>query len=233
MKKEGIMGLFDRFKYKKTDFKAGGLILADKPLGAKEGLQADPEFVAPRKIDRRDMLLASSNQGNFPHCVGFGTAGILEYWHWKKKHYPIQYNGDKIYEAAKKIDNYNGPGTYLRFGIQGAIDLGLINGKKKQLGLSVNNVKYAIHEHDIVLAGFNITDEWNLVDKSGRIVEKANPKNIGGHCVIICGFNKDGFYIQNSWDESWGLHGFCLLPYALFKKQFMSGYVIKDIQILG
>jgi hypothetical protein len=34
-----------------------------------------------------------------------------------------------------------------------------------------------------------------------------------GHAVAICGYNENGFIIQNSWGPSWGRGGFALLPY--------------------
>lgn len=37
--------------------------------------------------------------------------------------------------------------------------------------------------------------------------------NYGGHAVCCVGYNKEGFIIQNSWGESFGDSGKCILPY--------------------
>ena len=221
------MGLFS--KYKKTNFEAGGLLLPDRPLGARDGLQADAKFVAPRKIDNRDMLLSSSNQGQFPHCAGYTMAGVCEYYHWKRNHYPIQFSGDNIYLKAKEIDGYGGNGTYLRFAVQAANLLNLIKCEGIDLGNSRDNIKFALHEYDVALAGFMITNEWNLVDKkTGRIKDLGSDANTrGGHAVLLCGYDSHGVYIQNSWSEEWGLHGFGLLSWAQFDRQFMKGMAVK------
>src|SRR5210317_2383104 len=122
---EVIMGLFTR--YNKTNFDGGGCMIEDIPLGADIVMTAQ-KFLAPRKIDSRDMLLTSSNQGQTPHCVGYSTAGYCEFVHWKEKHYPEQKDGDAIYAEAKKIDGHNEvKGTWPKYGVQAAVRLGVID----------------------------------------------------------------------------------------------------------
>lgn len=42
------------------------------------------------------------------------------------------------------------------------------------------------------------------------------PKKIdkGGHCVLIVGWNENGWIIQNSWGDNWGNKGRATLPYS-------------------
>lgn len=35
----------------------------------------------------------------------------------------------------------------------------------------------------------------------------------GGHCMVIYGWNKDGWKIQNSWSTAWGNKGRAIMPY--------------------
>ena len=37
--------------------------------------------------------------------------------------------------------------------------------------------------------------------------------NLGGHMILIIGWNETGFIIQNSWGEEWGDKGLGILPY--------------------
>lgn len=37
--------------------------------------------------------------------------------------------------------------------------------------------------------------------------------NIGGHCMVLYGWNEKGWLIQNSWGELWGDNGRAILPY--------------------
>ena len=43
--------------------------------------------------------------------------------------------------------------------------------------------------------------------------EKKNNK--GGHCLIIYGWNSDGWKVQNSWGRYWGKKGCAILPYDM------------------
>lgn len=220
------MGLFSR--YNKTNFDAGGCMLEEVPMGADIVLAAQ-KFMAPRKIDSRDMLLTSSNQGQTPHCVGYSTAGYCEFIHWKTHHYPEQMDGDAVYAEAKKMDGSpNVNGTWPKFGVRAAINLGLIQGNGKYVQKGRKNVKFALHQYGVCVAGFMITTEWNKVEKkSGLIVDMGNnAQNRGGHAVLLCGYDNTGVYIQNSWGTEWGLHGFGLLRWSQFDRQFMSGMVI-------
>ena len=37
----------------------------------------------------------------------------------------------------------------------------------------------------------------------------------GGHCMVIYGWNEEGWLVQNSWGKSWGRDGRCLIPYKI------------------
>ena len=212
---------------KKTNFVGGDLIPEEIPLSGPELLSTAKKFRAPRKIDHRDMLLTSSNQGQTPHCAGYSTAGLVEYYNWKTLHYPKQEDGDAIYLGAKEIDGFDGDGTTLSAAAKAAIAKGLIKGKTKYVAPTRRDIKFAVHEHDVVLAGFKITNEWNFVSKKGIIpIFKNGIIQLGGHAVLICGYDKNGVYIQNSWGPDWGLHGFALIPWEMVDKQLMSALVI-------
>ena len=72
-----------------------------------------------------------------------------------------------------------------------------------------------------------ITTDWNFVDKkTGMIKNTPGAKTRGGHAVALCGYSDDGVYIQNSWSNTYGIHGFCILSWEQAKSQFMNGMVI-------
>jgi len=210
---------------KKTNFVGGGLIKSEIPLSGPNVCLSTQKFVAPRKIDNRDMCLMSSNQGQTPHCAGYSTAGYIEFQNWKMLHYPEQVNGDSIYVEAKKYDGFTDEGTTLIAAAQGAIALGLIKGEGKHIPPDRTNIQFALHKYGVCTAGFMIDECWNRTS-NGRIVELRNARGLGGHAVLLCGYDSEGVYIQNSWGEIWGLHGFAVLPWNLFDKQIMSGLVI-------
>jgi len=59
--------------------------------------------------------------------------------------------------------------------------------------------------------------ESQVVAQSG-IVPMPDPKEtmVGGHCVCIVGYdlNTQMFLIRNSWGASWGISGYCWMPFA-------------------
>lgn len=42
----------------------------------------------------------------------------------------------------------------------------------------------------------------------------------GGHCILLYGWNKDGWLIQNSWGKDWGNGGRAIYPYDYPTKEF-------------
>jgi len=214
--------------YRKTNFKTGGL-LEGEIVGAPRDYMLTPRgHVYPRKLDFRDACLQSSNQDNTPHCAGYSTAGYIEIKKWQKRHYPEQFDGDAIYYEAKKLDGRpNVKGTRLQYSAQAAINLGLIDGDIQYIGKNRDDIKCAIHSHWACIAGFNITNEWNMVNGYGIIKNLGDRAVlIGGHAVLICGYSDEGIYIQNSWGTSWGLYGFGLLSWGQVDKQLMEGVII-------
>lgn len=219
--------LFRSSRYNKTNFKAG-YCKGPKLLANKQNTASYPDhFLAPRKLDFRDMCIKTSDQESTPHCAGYAIAGMIEVQNWKKKHYPEQVDGDAIYLESKRIDGDPYEGTSLDSAARAAINLKLIDGKIKFVETSFSGIKFCIHSYTTFTAGFMVTDEWNNVDrKTGRIPEFENSVNLGGHAVLVCGYDEDGVYIQNSWGPTWGIHGFALVPWDTVTTQFMYGIVI-------
>jgi C1A family cysteine protease len=68
------------------------------------------------------------------------------------------------------------------------------------------------------------------VAQTGMVpVPKFREPALGGHCMAIVGFDdtvKGGsFIVRNSWGTSWGLAGYCYIPYAyLMNKKYASDF---------
>ena len=85
---------------------------------------------------------------------------------------------------------------------------------------TIEFIKFLIHKNMFILIGFNICEGWYKVTSEKYKVTHSG-ENLGGHCVLGCGYNKEGFYIQNSWGKDWGAKGFALIPWNVFMKEFM------------
>ncbi|MBB3443601.1 C1 family peptidase [Rhizobium sp. BK379] len=71
----------------------------------------------------------------------------------------------------------------------------------------------AISETGILYATARVHDGWQAV-KSGDENIEYRPGVIGGHAFAIVGFDRRGFWIQNSWGGKWGTGGLANLSYA-------------------
>jgi len=222
------MGIFKRFTHKKTNFKAGGLKEPLSNIAKFSRLKYTSNFVAPKFIDSRGMCLASSDQGFHPSCAGYTTAGYLEVQNWKKNHYPEQLDGLKIYKKAKELDPYNGDGTTLDYTVKAAIELGLLKGDWNiEYVTSKEDVKYAVHEFSVFMAGFMINEAWNFVSKKTGYISTSSGADLGGHAVLVCWYDEDaGIGWQNSWGSSWGWNGFGRMTWKQFNEQFQAGVII-------
>lgn len=220
--------MFNFLKYKKTNFVGGGLMMPRTLKVDRQMVVKSPQFVAPKKLDFRDMCIQTSDQGQFPKCAAYATAGNIEVLNWKKMHYPEQVNPDPIYAEAKRLDGNTNDGTSLDHAAQAAINLGLIKGEIQFIDTNIDSMKFAIHTNTTFIGGFMITDEWNRVNsETGEISNYGDcAKKLGGHAVLVVGHSDVGLYIQNSWSSEWGIYGFALIPWAQVGKQYMYGVVV-------
>jgi papain like protease/alpha/beta hydrolase family protein DUF900 len=69
----------------------------------------------------------------------------------------------------------------------------------------------AIAEVKILYATAHVHAGWQGMPDNGII--PINPSRIGGHAFAIVGYDKFGFWIQNSWGPTWGRGGFGRISY--------------------
>jgi hypothetical protein len=69
----------------------------------------------------------------------------------------------------------------------------------------------AITETKILYASATVHTGWEKVKSNGKVRFETKP--LGGHAFAIVGYDKEGFWIQNSWGEDWGHDGFCHITY--------------------
>lgn len=69
----------------------------------------------------------------------------------------------------------------------------------------------AISETGILYATGLVHQGWSAVNANGVI--RYNAETLGGHAFAIVGYDRDGFWIQNSWGADWGKSGFAHISY--------------------
>lgn len=71
----------------------------------------------------------------------------------------------------------------------------------------------AINEVGILFATASVHDGWQQVRKGDEEIVYRN-EVIGGHAFAIVGYDRQGFWIQNSWGPQWGSGGLARLSYV-------------------
>lgn len=51
---------------------------------------------------------------------------------------------------------------------------------------------------------------------------------MGGHAVLLVGYDQLGIYVQNSWGKEWGSNGFAVMPWDIFRQEFMYGCYLQN-----
>jgi hypothetical protein len=69
----------------------------------------------------------------------------------------------------------------------------------------------AIAEVGVLYATATVHEGWNNISPTGLIPYSNQP--LGGHAFAIVAYDQNGFWIQNSWGDSWGSQGFAQITY--------------------
>lgn len=200
-------------------------------------------IISPLKIDNRQMMAPTDNQTTTPHCAAYSAATIIESIYWKMTGKLKQLDSHQVYALAKKLDgDMYSEGTYLEYAMNAVIKLcradeefSFLNNVEVKRFFNdkttdtIELTKQLLHKYDFLQVGFNIDEGWYNCTQMNYIL-KAGGNNLGGHAVVICGADQDGFYINNQWGTAWGSKGFAIMPYSLFLRQFMYGTYICNIR---
>lgn len=110
--------------------------------------------------------------------------------------------GNNTYEVAKK--NVEEKRTEL-------LELAYPNRISKYIALNTDEeIKTALMEYGCCLASMNCYKKYDMKD---NIYRPTTNEKSGRHAVVIYGWNKDGWLIQNSWGKIWGDGGRFIMPY--------------------
>lgn len=102
---------------------------------------------------------------------------------------------------------------------------------------SLEEMKHTLADGFPFVFGFSVYEsfESSTVEKTGIVpLPEKNERLLGGHAVMCVGYD-DGesqFLIRNSWGTSWGLSGYCLMPYGYFTNTNLSSdfWTIRDME---
>ena len=181
------------------------------------------------------------NQKNVGSCVAHSIASTIEHFNIIQNGNNTKMSTNYIYGNRTNM-YYNGEGMYTRKAIANACKYGDVfesdfpgntevpkvieefENKKDELCekgtpyrfssyysvKSKNEIKTALMKNGPVVFAMPWYDDITL--KNG-VIQTSQKKDGGGHCMVIYGWNKDGWKILNSWGTNWGNKGTAILPY--------------------
>lgn len=155
------------------------------------------------------------DQGNTPHCVGFGWAG----WSIAPPYENSKYADKDAHEIYYEIKEIEGEpkqenGAYVRSGAQAMKD------RKRLRAYAFADdpgvMRTYLHSKGPIVVGTSWTGDMFTPDANGFV--KPTGENEGGHCYLLIGdlVSESSFVFQNSWGSSWGMEGRFKMKYSDF-----------------
>jgi hypothetical protein len=196
------------------------------------------------------------DQGQEGACTGFGLATVANYLLRQKRIHRAGeiVSAQMLFDMAKRYDEWKGE-NYDYSSARGAIKAWHKHGvcgesvwKKghhpaiteriakdaasRPLGayFRVNHkdlvaMHAALTEVGIIYASSSVHAGWDNVGEDGLIVPHDDAPD--GHAFAIVGYDRRGFWIQNSWGTSWGRRGFGLITYDDWLTNGSDAWVVR------
>jgi len=192
-------------------------------------------IISPLKIDNRQLMSPTDNQGSTPHCAAYSAATLVESIHWKKTGVLKQIDSHQVYALAKQLDgNVQMNGTYLECALKAILKLSGYDNVDDKIGLFYNDnsqktielTKHLLHQNDFLQVGFMIDEGWYDVTNSNYYINQRG-RSLGGHAVNVCGYDQEGVYVLNQWGTSWGAKGNAIMKWDIYLKELMYGAYLK------
>jgi C1A family cysteine protease len=98
----------------------------------------------------------------------------------------------------------------------------------QQVAQDLTSMKEVLASGLPIVIGFVVFEsfESDQVTKTGIVpMPGHHEKQLGGHCVVLVGYDdsKSSFIVRNSWGTGWGMHGYCMMPYAYLTNPRLAG----------
>lgn len=182
------------------------------------------------------------DQGSTGSCVAHALSSVIEYHNHLQQNSNEKFSTEFIY-GYRPEGYYVGSGMYIREALKTITKLGdcyvedlpgnneyeeamqNVNSKLEELKddayphrissyirlNGVDEIKHALMNYGYVVVSMKWHTNYKLKDGVYTYPEKDSTR--GNHCVVIYGWNKDGWLVHNSWGKYWGKQGKFIVPF--------------------
>jgi C1A family cysteine protease len=206
----------------------------------------------PSSIDLRPQCPPVYDQGELGSCTANGIAGAIEfikpdimpsrlfiYYNERVMENDVsQDGGAQIHDGISSIhtqgvcDETSWPYDINQFAVKPTDDCytsALTDVISDYSSLeTLQDIKQSLAAGYPVVFGMTVYESFENPDvKSTGMVPmpSENEEIVGGHCMLIVGYDDETgwFIVRNSWSSSWGLSGYCMIPYS-YIQQYASDF---------
>jgi len=214
-------------------------------------IKLDDEIERPEDLD----ILDQKTEGA---CTGFGLAAVINLLRDRSKrpgHVSprMLYEMAKHHDEWR---GFKYEGSSCRGAIQGWYNMGVclddswkyVDGKPEyltidrakearkmtlgayyRLGSRISDFHAALNEAGAIYCSANVHGGWQRPARKGEVrYIKPRDDTDGGHAFAIVGYNKDGFWVQNSWGKRWGDNGTALWLYEDWQTNISDAWVLRQ-----
>lgn len=176
----------------------------------------EQSITIPSEYSYIGMMPPVRDQGRSYKCVCYSLTSYLD---WKKNSYEGDNNGEQfdVDELFAIREDKQAPGMSIKEALRFLRHEGL-NGYKIDEYSMVGSPEQAMQA--LILNGPLVGGLPVYKYSQNDYFWRKNGDYMGGHCITIIGYNKEGFIIRNSWGSKWAKKGHIVMPYEDFEKFF-------------
>ena len=228
--------------------------------GSRQG-NPNAAATLPASVDLSAAFPPPGDQGQESSCVGWAVAyGLKSYQERVENEWPL--STATVFSPAYVYNQINGgqdDGSLIDDALdlviaQGAASLATMpyvagdflsqpsstaraealnyRASKKYRVRSIDQAKAALVQRKPIVAGLSVYPQLQQLFGSGSVYNTAVPPRLGGHAVVIVGYDDNrfggSFKVMNSWGRDTGDGGFFYLPYSFASTVIDVAYTLDD-----
>lgn len=196
----------------------------------------------PTRYDLSDKMGEVRNQGSFPTCVAFATAGMKEYFEQNGIQLSPQFMYDRVGLPQGGAYPRKAMEVLVKEGIcpescqpylaelpcDNSLELAKSNKIKGYARLNtIDEMKRSLYQNGAFVISFGINDSWKTTDDG---IVLGDGEVTGGHQVICCGWDDilGMLKFKNSWGN-WGDNGYGYISYGHAIYSLYDAWAVVDI----